>query len=53
MKGTIAPIEDWELEKTALVEVEEVDEFSIPEMLGILRSFQTVLTHFSQSYGSG
>ena len=32
--------------KTALVEAEEDEEFPIPERLGILRSFQTVLTLF-------
>ena len=37
-------------DKTALVETEEDEEFPIPERLGILKSFQTVLTYFSQAY---
>ena len=41
------------IDKTALVETEENEEFPIPERLGILRSFQTVLTYFSQAYGCG
>ena len=41
------------IDKTALVETEEneeLEEFPIPERLGILKSFQTVLTYFSQAY---
>ena len=45
-KGTIASIKNWEIGETALGEAEE---FPIPERLGILRQFQTVLTHFPKA----